>query len=83
MGKCFPPIRVQCCVFNIKHLYVNRAFRSISNKNLFFGFLKRFDTVKTRMQCTPPGTYRSAYDVLKKVVKNEVSLLQSFQHVLS
>lgn len=30
-----------------------------------------FDTVKTRMQCTPPGTYRGAFDVLTKVVKNE------------
>lgn len=44
-------------------------------------FSKRFDTVKTRMQCTPPGTYRGAFDVLTKVVKNEVSLLQSFQCV--
>ncbi|KAF5313160.1 hypothetical protein D9619_003449 [Psilocybe cf. subviscida] len=30
-----------------------------------------FDTVKTRMQCAPPGTYRGALDVLAKVVRNE------------
>ncbi|KDR84904.1 hypothetical protein GALMADRAFT_233364 [Galerina marginata CBS 339.88] len=30
-----------------------------------------FDTVKTRMQCSPIGTYRGAFDVLTKVIKNE------------
>ncbi|KAK2461981.1 hypothetical protein APHAL10511_006444 [Amanita phalloides] len=30
-----------------------------------------FDTVKTRMQCSPPGTYRGAVDVLAKIVRNE------------
>ncbi|CAA7258662.1 unnamed protein product [Cyclocybe aegerita] len=30
-----------------------------------------FDTIKTRMQCSPPGTYRSAFDVLSKIVRNE------------
>ncbi|KAF8632552.1 hypothetical protein AX15_001766 [Amanita polypyramis BW_CC] len=30
-----------------------------------------FDTVKTRMQCSPPGTYRNAIDVLAKLVRNE------------
>ncbi|KAF8807322.1 mitochondrial carrier [Phlegmacium glaucopus] len=30
-----------------------------------------FDTVKTRMQCSPPGTYRGALDVVAKVIKNE------------
>ncbi|KAF8739321.1 hypothetical protein AX14_010094 [Amanita brunnescens Koide BX004] len=30
-----------------------------------------FDTVKTRMQCSPPGTHRGAIDVLAKIVKNE------------
>ncbi|KAF9455111.1 mitochondrial carrier [Macrolepiota fuliginosa MF-IS2] len=30
-----------------------------------------FDTVKTRMQCSPPGTYRGAIDVLTKIVRNE------------
>jgi len=30
-----------------------------------------FDTIKTRMQCSSPGTYRGALDVLAKVVKNE------------
>lgn len=31
----------------------------------------RFDTVKTRLQCSPPGTYRGAIDCLVKIVKNE------------
>ncbi|KAF4623052.1 hypothetical protein D9613_001731 [Agrocybe pediades] len=30
-----------------------------------------FDTVKTRMQCSPAGTYRGALDVLTKVVRHE------------
>ncbi|KAF9040536.1 mitochondrial carrier [Panaeolus papilionaceus] len=30
-----------------------------------------FDTVKTRMQCAPSGTYRGAIDVLTKIVRNE------------
>ncbi|KAF5355935.1 hypothetical protein D9756_004135 [Leucocoprinus leucothites] len=33
--------------------------------------LVSFDTVKTRMQCSPPGTYRGALDVLSKIVRNE------------
>ena len=41
-------------------------------------FSNRFDTVKTRMQCTPPGIYRGAFDVLTKVVTKEVSLLQFY-----
>lgn len=32
----------------------------------------RFDIVKTRMQCSPPGTYRGAFDVFTKIVRNEV-----------
>ncbi|KII93893.1 hypothetical protein PLICRDRAFT_694977 [Plicaturopsis crispa FD-325 SS-3] len=30
-----------------------------------------FDTVKTRLQCSPPGTYRGAVDVLQRTVRNE------------
>ncbi|KAF8905501.1 mitochondrial carrier domain-containing protein [Gymnopilus junonius] len=30
-----------------------------------------FDTVKTRMQCAPKGTYHGALDVLLKIIKNE------------
>lgn len=30
-----------------------------------------FDTVKTRMQCSPPGTYHGAMDVLTRTVRNE------------
>ncbi|KAF8971409.1 mitochondrial carrier domain-containing protein [Flammula alnicola] len=43
------------------------VFQSFLNQPL----LERFDTVKTRMQCSPPGTYRGAFDVLGKVIKNE------------
>lgn len=32
----------------------------------------RFDTVKTRMQCSPPGTYGGAVDVLRKIIRKEV-----------
>ena len=32
----------------------------------------RFDTIKTRLQCSPPGTYRGAIDCLLKTVRNEV-----------
>ncbi|PFH50803.1 hypothetical protein AMATHDRAFT_144159 [Amanita thiersii Skay4041] len=31
----------------------------------------RFDTIKTRLQCSPHGTYRGALDVLAKIVRNE------------
>lgn len=30
-----------------------------------------FDTVKTRMQCSPPGTYGGAVDVLRKIIRKE------------
>jgi len=30
-----------------------------------------FDTIKTRLQCTPSGTYSGATDVLRKLVRNE------------
>ncbi|KAI0082268.1 mitochondrial carrier [Panus rudis PR-1116 ss-1] len=30
-----------------------------------------FDTIKTRLQCTPPGTYRGTVDCLVKIVRNE------------
>ncbi|KAF5366970.1 hypothetical protein D9758_003903 [Tetrapyrgos nigripes] len=30
-----------------------------------------FDTIKTRLQCSPPGTYRGAFDVFSKIVRNE------------
>ncbi|KAI0375111.1 mitochondrial carrier [Pilatotrama ljubarskyi] len=30
-----------------------------------------FDTIKTRLQCSPPGTYRGAIDCLLKTVRNE------------
>ncbi|KAF8230657.1 mitochondrial carrier [Tricholoma matsutake] len=30
-----------------------------------------FDTIKTRLQCSSPGTYRSAFDVLTKIIRNE------------
>ncbi|TEB35174.1 mitochondrial carrier [Coprinellus micaceus] len=30
-----------------------------------------FDTIKTRMQCSPPGTYRGAIDVFSKIIRNE------------
>ncbi|PCH33733.1 mitochondrial carrier [Wolfiporia cocos MD-104 SS10] len=30
-----------------------------------------FDTIKTRLQCSPPGTYRNAIDCLLRTVRNE------------
>ncbi|KAI8990540.1 mitochondrial carrier [Trametes punicea] len=30
-----------------------------------------FDTIKTRLQCSPPGTYKGAVDCLLKTVRNE------------
>ncbi|KAI1788777.1 mitochondrial carrier [Ganoderma leucocontextum] len=30
-----------------------------------------FDTIKTRMQCSPPGTYKGAVDCFLKIVRNE------------
>ncbi|KZT44551.1 mitochondrial carrier [Sistotremastrum suecicum HHB10207 ss-3] len=30
-----------------------------------------FDTIKTRLQCAPPGTYKGAIDCLVKTVRNE------------
>ncbi|RDB29261.1 Mitochondrial substrate carrier family protein L [Hypsizygus marmoreus] len=30
-----------------------------------------FDTIKTRLQCSPPGTYHGAIDVLTKILRNE------------
>lgn len=30
-----------------------------------------FDTVKTRMQCSAPGTYRGAFDVFRQTIRNE------------
>ncbi|KAH8120273.1 mitochondrial carrier [Phellopilus nigrolimitatus] len=30
-----------------------------------------FDTVKTRLQCSPPGTYRGALDCLRTTIRNE------------
>ncbi|KAL0951295.1 hypothetical protein HGRIS_008005 [Hohenbuehelia grisea] len=30
-----------------------------------------FDTIKTRLQCSPPGTYRNAFDALGKLLRNE------------
>ncbi|KIY50548.1 mitochondrial carrier [Fistulina hepatica ATCC 64428] len=30
-----------------------------------------FDTIKTRIQCSPPGTYRGAMDVLRQIIRNE------------
>lgn len=33
--------------------------------------ITRFDTVKTRIQCSPPGTYTSPIHVLKSTVRNE------------
>ncbi|KAI0735057.1 mitochondrial carrier [Earliella scabrosa] len=30
-----------------------------------------FDTIKTRLQCSPPGTYKGAVDCLMKTVRNE------------
>ncbi|KLO13980.1 mitochondrial carrier [Schizopora paradoxa] len=30
-----------------------------------------FDTIKTRLQCSPPGTYKGAIDCLKQTVRNE------------
>ncbi|KAF9270145.1 mitochondrial carrier [Marasmius fiardii PR-910] len=30
-----------------------------------------FDTIKTRLQCSPPNTYKGAFDALFKIVKNE------------
>lgn len=30
-----------------------------------------FDTVKTRLQCSPPGTYRGVIDCLVRIVRNE------------
>lgn len=36
-----------------------------------------FDTVKTRIQCATPGTYSGAFDVLFKIVRNEVCLISS------
>ncbi|EKM61131.1 uncharacterized protein PHACADRAFT_204284 [Phanerochaete carnosa HHB-10118-sp] len=35
--------------------------------------LSSFDTVKTRLQCSPPGTYRGAIDCLVRIVRNEVN----------
>jgi hypothetical protein len=32
----------------------------------------RFDTIKTRLQCSPPGTYTGAMDCFRKLVRNEV-----------
>ncbi|OCH96048.1 mitochondrial carrier [Obba rivulosa] len=33
--------------------------------------MERFDTIKTRIQCSPPGTYRGAVDCLLQTVRNE------------
>ena len=33
--------------------------------------LRRFDTVKTRLQCSPAGTYKGAIDCLLRTVRNE------------
>ncbi|THU99978.1 mitochondrial carrier [Dendrothele bispora CBS 962.96] len=33
-----------------------------------------FDTIKTRLQCSPPGTYRGAFDAFGKIVRNEGAL---------
>ncbi|KAJ8083917.1 hypothetical protein PM082_002684 [Marasmius tenuissimus] len=30
-----------------------------------------FDTIKTRLQCSPPGTYAGAFDAFFKILKNE------------
>ncbi|KAH9837172.1 mitochondrial carrier [Rhodofomes roseus] len=30
-----------------------------------------FDTIKTRLQCSPPGTYRGAVDCMLRIVRNE------------
>ncbi|KAI0936477.1 hypothetical protein AcV5_004607 [Taiwanofungus camphoratus] len=30
-----------------------------------------FDTIKTRLQCSPPGTYRGAIDCLLQTIRNE------------
>lgn len=41
----------------------------------------RFDTIKTRMQCSPPGAYRGAMDVFTTIIRNEVRLVnRSVQH---
>ncbi|KAG9222727.1 hypothetical protein CCMSSC00406_0004641 [Pleurotus cornucopiae] len=39
--------------------------------SLFSSNTFRFDTIKTRLQCSPAGTYRNALDCLGKLVRNE------------
>ncbi|KAF8515173.1 mitochondrial carrier [Gautieria morchelliformis] len=56
-----------------KDIRVVGMFAGMGSGNALFipRFISMFDTIKTRLQCSPPGTYTGALDCLKQTVKNE------------
>ncbi|KAF8078725.1 mitochondrial carrier [Lyophyllum atratum] len=53
------------------HLRIAGAFAGIGSGLTKVAVGHGFDTIKTRLQCSPPGTYRGARDVLTKIIRNE------------
>lgn len=53
------------------HLRLVGAFAGIGSGLTKVAVGHGFDTIKTRLQCSPPGTYRGAFDVLTKIVRTE------------
>ncbi|KAF9015082.1 mitochondrial carrier [Cyathus striatus] len=53
------------------HIRLVGAFAGIGSGLTKVAVGHGFDTIKTRLQCSPPGTYSGAIDVLRKVVRNE------------
>lgn len=59
---------------NNSHVRVVGAFAGIGSGLTKVAIGHGFDTVKTRMQCSPPGTYSSAVDTLLKMIRSEGAL---------
>ncbi|KAI0825021.1 mitochondrial carrier [Trametes gibbosa] len=56
---------------NASHVRLVGAFAGIGSGLTKVAVGHGFDTIKTRLQCSPPGTYKSAVDCLLKTVRNE------------
>ncbi|PSS37608.1 hypothetical protein PHLCEN_2v535 [Hermanssonia centrifuga] len=54
------------------HIRVAGAVAGVGSVAYLTNNVSSFDTVKTRMQCSPPGTYRGAIHCLSQIVRNEV-----------
>ncbi|EPT03883.1 hypothetical protein FOMPIDRAFT_1035049 [Fomitopsis schrenkii] len=56
---------------NSGHVRIVGAFAGVGSGKVVVAVGHGFDTIKTRLQCSPPGTYRGAVDCMLKIVHNE------------